>query len=60
MPDTARGSDYVIAGAGAVGSALAARLTENPAVSVAVLEAGGNNRPSDFRRHSGVVRPASR
>lgn len=32
--------DYVIAGGGTAGLALAARLTENPKISVAVVEAG--------------------
>lgn len=32
--------DYLIAGGGTAGLTLAARLTENPAVSVAVIEAG--------------------
>ncbi|KAI9852918.1 MAG: hypothetical protein M1838_003712 [Thelocarpon superellum] len=32
--------DYVIAGGGTAGLVLAARLTENPAISVAVVEAG--------------------
>jgi choline dehydrogenase len=32
--------DYVIVGAGAAGCLLANRLTEDPAVSVCVLEAG--------------------
>lgn len=32
--------DYVIAGGGTAGLTLAARLTENPKVSVAVIEAG--------------------
>lgn len=32
--------DYVIAGGGTAGLTLAARLTENPRVSVAVVEAG--------------------
>lgn len=33
--------DYVIVGAGAAGCVLAARLSENPAMRVAVIEAGG-------------------
>ena len=38
--------DYVIVGGGTAGSVLAARLTEDPAVSVAVIEGG----PSDLDR----------
>jgi len=36
--------DYVIAGAGTAGMLLAVVLTENPNVSVCVLEAGGDGR----------------
>ncbi|KAK6351431.1 hypothetical protein TWF718_004591 [Orbilia javanica] len=39
--------DYVIAGGGTAGLVLAARLTENPAITVAVIEAG-ENRLSDL------------
>ena len=40
--------DYVVVGGGAGGGALAARLTEDPAVSVLLLEAGPEHRSADL------------
>ena len=47
--------DYVIVGAGSAGCAIAARLTEDPSVSVCLLEAGGPDRSVLIHAPAGVV-----
>jgi choline dehydrogenase len=47
--------DYIIAGAGSAGCALAARLTEDPSVSVCLVEAGGPDRSVLIRAPAGLA-----
>jgi len=47
------GFDYVIAGGGSAGCVLAARLAENPDVSVCLVEAGGHGRDLFIRMPAG-------
>lgn len=43
------GYDYVIVGAGSTGCVLAGRLSEDPEVRVAVIEAGGSDRQAEIQ-----------
>ncbi|HMO46001.1 MAG TPA: FAD-dependent oxidoreductase [Rubrivivax sp.] len=47
--------DYVIVGAGSAGCAIAARLSEDPAISVCLLEAGGPDKSVLIHAPAGVV-----
>lgn len=47
--------DYVVAGGGSAGSALASRLTENPDVTVCLVEAGGEGRDILIRAPLGAI-----
>ena len=51
--------DYVIAGGGSAGSVLAARLSEDPSVSVCLVEAGGEGRDAITRAPAAVGLTAS-
>ena len=62
--------DYVIIGAGSAGCVIANRLSANPSVSVALIEAGGEDRypwihipvgyfkPWAIRKPIGVIAPS--
>ena len=54
MPKHEAEFDYVIVGAGSAGCVLANRLTEDPNVKVAILEAGGRNKSLMLRMPAAI------
>jgi choline dehydrogenase-like flavoprotein len=53
---TAEGFDFVIVGGGSAGSVLAGRLSEDPAVRVLLLEAGGSDRHPFYHLPAGFAK----